>query len=211
MKILALDSSAKTASAAIIDGEQLISEAFVNAGLTHSETLLPMVDSVLSLARLTMSDIDGCVITDGPGSFTGIRIGMATIKAFMIGLGKTKAVQINTLDLIAFSSKLKEDKVIIVNAGGINYYVASYDKENNLVNNYECNEEKDLEKYISGKKTVTINESNFITNEVVNISELNQIEFTKKLINDNKFVDAENLVPFYILKSQAERNLEKKN
>ena len=65
MKILALDSSAKTASAAITDGEQLISEAFVNAGLTHSETLLPMVDSVLSLARLTMADIDGCVITDG--------------------------------------------------------------------------------------------------------------------------------------------------
>ena len=49
LKILALDSSAKTASAAITDGEQLISEAFVNAGLTHSETLLPMVDSVLSL------------------------------------------------------------------------------------------------------------------------------------------------------------------
>lgn len=80
MKILALDSSAKTASAAITDGEQLISEAFVNAGLTHSETLLPMVDSVLSLARLTMADIDGCVITDGPGSFTGIRIGIAAVK-----------------------------------------------------------------------------------------------------------------------------------
>ena len=64
MKILALDSSAKTASAAITDSEQLISEAFVNAGLTHSETLLPMVDSVLSLARLTMAynlRYDNCI------------------------------------------------------------------------------------------------------------------------------------------------------
>lgn len=179
--------------------------------LKHSENILLKIDEVLEKSKLSLNDIDVFSIVKGPGSFTGIRIGMATIKAFMLGLGKTKAVQINTLDLIAFSSKLKEDKVVIVNAGGVNYYVASYDKDNNLISNYDCIEEKDLEKYISGKKTVTINESNFTTNEVVNISELNQIEFTKNLIKESIFVDAENLAPFYILKSQAERNLEKKN
>lgn len=191
------------------DNERFVVNSDKN--LKHSENILLKIDEVLEKSKLSLNDIDVFSIVQGPGSFTGIRIGMATIKAFMIGLGKTKAVQINTLDLIAFSSKLKEDKVVIVNAGGINYYVASYDKENNLINNYDCIEEKDLEKYVSSKKTVTINESNFKTNEVINISELNQIEFTKNLIKDNKFVDAENLAPFYILKSQAERNLEKKN
>lgn len=102
MKILALDSSAKTASAAITDGEQLISEAFVNAGLTHSETLLPMVDSVLSLARLTMSDIDGCVITDGPGSFTGIRIGIAAVKGLAMP-NETKCCGVSTLKAMAYN------------------------------------------------------------------------------------------------------------
>ena len=101
MKILALDSSAKTASAAITDGEQLISEAFVNAGLTHSETLLPMVDSVLSLARLTMSDIDGCVITDGPGSFTGIRIGIAAVKGLAMSTLKAMAYNLRYDNCIA--------------------------------------------------------------------------------------------------------------
>ena len=191
------------------DNERFVVNSDKN--LKHSENILLKIDEVLEKSKLSLNDIDVFSIVQGPGSFTGIRIGMATIKAFMIGLGKTKAVQINTLDLISFSSKLKEDKVVIVNAGGINYYVASYDKENNLINYYDCIEEKDLEKYVSSKKTVTINESNFKTNEVINISELNQIEFTKNLIKDNKFVDAENLAPFYILKSQAERNLEKKN
>ena len=102
MKILALDSSAKTASAAITDGEQLISEAFVNAGLTHSETLLPMVDSVLSLARLTMADIDGCVITDGPGSFTGIRIGIAAVKGLAMP-NETKCCGVSTLKATAYN------------------------------------------------------------------------------------------------------------
>lgn len=102
LKILALDSSAKTASAAITDGEQLISEAFVNAGLTHSETLLPMVDSVLSLARLTMADIDGCVITDGPGSFTGIRIGIAAVKGLAMP-NETKCCGVSTLKATAYN------------------------------------------------------------------------------------------------------------
>lgn len=102
MKILALDSSAKTASAAITDGEQLISEAFVNAGLTHSETLLPMVASVLSLARLTMADIDGCVITDGPGSFTGIRIGIAAVKGLAMP-NETKCCGVSTLKAMAYN------------------------------------------------------------------------------------------------------------
>lgn len=107
-KILALDSSAKTASAAVVDGDgQLISESFVNAGLTHSETLLPMVDSGLKLARLTMEDIDACVITDGPGSFTGIRIGIAAVKGLAMPYN-TLCCGVSTLKAMAYNLKDEE-------------------------------------------------------------------------------------------------------
>ena len=106
MKILAVDSSAKTASVAIVDSDaQLISESFVNAGLTHSETLLPMISSALSFAKLKVSDIDSFVITDGPGSFTGIRIGIAAVKGLAApnntpccGVSTLKAMAYNLLD-----------------------------------------------------------------------------------------------------------------
>lgn len=107
-KILALDSSAKTASAAVVDGDgQLISESFVNAGLTHSETLLPMVDSVLKLAHLTMENIDACVITDGPGSFTGIRIGIAAVKGLAMPYN-TQCCGVSTLKAMAYNLKDEE-------------------------------------------------------------------------------------------------------
>ena len=106
MKILAVDSSAKTASVAIVDSDaQLISESFVNAGLTHSETLLPMISSALSFAKLKVSDIDSFVVTDGPGSFTGIRIGIAAVKGIAApnntpccGVSTLKAMAYNLLD-----------------------------------------------------------------------------------------------------------------
>lgn len=106
MKILAVDSSAKTASVAIVDGDaHVLSESFVDAGLTHSETLLPMVDSALSFAKIKISDIDSFVITNGPGSFTGIRIGIAAVKGLAApknapccGVSTLKAMAYNLID-----------------------------------------------------------------------------------------------------------------
>ncbi len=80
MIILAVESSAGPASAAIVrDGEVLASE-FLNTNLTHSETLLPLVEKALKKAGLTLSDIDRFAVSSGPGSFTGLRIGIALIK-----------------------------------------------------------------------------------------------------------------------------------
>ena len=79
MKILAIDSSAKTASVAVTEGGRLISECFVNAALTHSRTLMPMVDNALTQADMSFADIDALSVNVGPGSFTGIRIGVASV------------------------------------------------------------------------------------------------------------------------------------
>lgn len=88
MKILALESSATAASVALCEGDRLLGQSFLHTGLTHSQTLLPLVERLLSDARLKLSDLDLLAVSVGPGSFTGLRIGVSTIKglAFASGL-----------------------------------------------------------------------------------------------------------------------------
>lgn len=100
MKILAVDSSAKSASVAVAENGRLISECFVNNTLTHSRTLMPMVDNVLSQADITLKDIDAFCVNAGPGSFTGIRIGVAVIKGLAAADNKPCA-GVSTLESIA--------------------------------------------------------------------------------------------------------------
>lgn len=80
MKILALESSAVAASAALCEDETLLAQSFQNSGLTHSQTLLPMAEQVLGSAGLSVSDLDLIAVAAGPGSFTGLRIGVAAAK-----------------------------------------------------------------------------------------------------------------------------------
>ena len=77
MNILAVDTAGKTAAVAVLRDDVLLYEAQCNNGLTHSETLLPMIDTALKAAGLTVDDLDVLGVTNGPGSFTGLRIGLA--------------------------------------------------------------------------------------------------------------------------------------
>ncbi len=88
MKILAIESAAKSAGAAVFCGGKLLAEQFINAGLTHSQTLMPLVDAALSSAGVSIGEIDGVAVSCGPGSFTGVRIGLGTAKGLAQGLGK---------------------------------------------------------------------------------------------------------------------------
>ena len=85
--LLALDSSSVTASAALVRGGVLVSEFFLSNGLTHSHTLAPLIDAALKTAGAEPSDITQVVVTNGPGSFTGLRIGAATALGFANALG----------------------------------------------------------------------------------------------------------------------------
>ena len=88
MNILAVDTAGKTAAVAVLRDDVLLYEAQCNNGLTHSETLLPMIDTALKAAGLTVDDLDVLGVTNGPGSFTGLRIGLAvaTMAALAYGL-----------------------------------------------------------------------------------------------------------------------------
>ena len=104
MKILALDSTAKTATVSICEDERLISIYSVTAGLNHSETLLPMVENALTTAQICIDDIDMFAISDGPGSFTGVRIGMSLLKGLAFGKEKL-CVGVSTLEALAYNLK----------------------------------------------------------------------------------------------------------
>lgn len=85
MKILALDSTENTAAVAITEDETLVASAVINAGRSHSELLLPAIQSIMEASRLSYSDIELFACSSGPGSFTGVRIGVATVKGLAIG------------------------------------------------------------------------------------------------------------------------------
>ena len=80
MKILALESSAAACSAALCEDEFLLAQSFQNSGLTHSRTLMPMVQSMLEHCGHTLAEVDVVAVAAGPGSFTGLRIGIAAVK-----------------------------------------------------------------------------------------------------------------------------------
>ena len=100
MKILAIDCSATAASCAVLEDEAVKASSFVNVKLTHSETLLPMLENTLAAAKLTLSDIDAFAINNGPGSFTGIRIGISAVKGLAMPENKPCAA-VSTLYSIA--------------------------------------------------------------------------------------------------------------
>lgn len=100
MILLALESSSAVASAALLRDGELLAELNVNNGHTHSETLLPMVEQLLRMCRLTVDDVDAFACAEGPGSFTGIRIGMATLKGLAFGKGKP-CIAVPTLEALA--------------------------------------------------------------------------------------------------------------
>lgn len=100
MLILALDSTAIVASVALCRDEKTIASFTVKNGNTHSETLLPMVEAVLKSANVGVSDIDLFTCSVGPGSFTGVRIGTATIKGLAFGQNKN-CLGVSTLEALA--------------------------------------------------------------------------------------------------------------
>jgi len=102
MKILAVDSTAITASVALTEDDKLVAEMTLNNGNTHSQTLLPMVEALFRTCDVTADDIDLFAVSEGPGSFTGVRIGAATVKGLAFGRGKC-CIGVSTLEALAYN------------------------------------------------------------------------------------------------------------
>ena len=100
MKILAFDTSAKTASVAVCDGGNILGVSNIDNGLTQSELVLPMAEALLSQLKLSFADVELYAVTVGPGSFTGVRIGVSTVKGLAFGRDIPTA-PVSTLEALA--------------------------------------------------------------------------------------------------------------
>lgn len=227
MKILSIDSSSVTASVAITENGIVLAENFINNGLTHSQTLMPMVEQTLAESGISIKDIDLFAITNGPGSFTGIRIGIASVKGMADALNK-KCLAVSTLEAIA--EPLKNEDVIacaVMDARCNQVYTATFQKGKRLCEDKavlidELGEE--LKQY--DKKVVFIGDGSVLCYEKLNniITECetadDEIRYIhaksigfiseEKISKGEEPIDAENLVPFYLRLPQAERELSNK-
>lgn len=111
MKILALESSAKAASCAVLADGELLASAWQAAGLTHSRTLLPMVEGMLKNSELTMEAMDAVAVAAGPGSFTGLRIGIAAVKGLAWAAEKP-CIPVSTLEAMAWPLARLEGSIV---------------------------------------------------------------------------------------------------
>src|SRR4030066_2503673 len=131
MLTLAFDTTSKTAAVALLKDKEIISDTIVNKGLNHSEVILPAIDQALKRERIKITDIDLFACTIGPGSFTGVRIGVSTIKGLMLATGKP-AAGISSLAALALNvGKSKKLKCSILDAGRGQVYTAFYRYDKN--------------------------------------------------------------------------------
>ena len=126
MKILSLDSATESATCAILDDKAILGEITFNYKKQHSLILMPMIDELFNNTGMTISDIDAFVASKGPGSFTGLRIGMATIKGLSQGTEKP-FVTVSTLDSLAYNLAYTDGIICpILDALRDNVYTALY-------------------------------------------------------------------------------------
>lgn len=219
--ILSVDSSAVTASVALTDGENVINNEFVNAGLTHSETLLPMIKRVLGDTKV--SDLDAIAVTAGPGSFTGVRIGVATVK----GLAFEKnipCISVSTLEAIAYN--FADENIIVcavMDARRMQFYNALFEIKNGKAIRL-CDDRaisitdlrEDLKKY---DRVVIAGDGAKLCFDNINLDNCTLAPNDKMYQNgigvsraakDKKKISASPLMPVYLRLSQAERELKLK-
>jgi len=132
MKILAFDTSNSTSSVAISEGQNILSYMEDLRPSMQAESIINMIENVLSEAKLSYNEIDYLVVTKGPGSFTGIRIGLATAKGILLGT-KIKGISVSNLEIAHFRamSQVKHCNkfIILINAFRNQLYVQIFDKD----------------------------------------------------------------------------------
>ena len=131
MKILGIDTSTHSTSVCVIEDEKLICEYTVNTKKTHSQKLMVMIESMIKESYLNIKDIDSIAICIGPGSFTGLRISMATAKA-IAQVRNLPIIAVNSLESLAFNMNLCDKKICsILDAQRTQVYMGQYKFENN--------------------------------------------------------------------------------
>lgn len=227
MKILALDSSAVSASCAVTDNGKLIAQSFLNIGLTHSQTLMPMIENTVKSSGVSLSDIDLIAVSAGPGSFTGVRIGVSTVK----GLAFTQNLRcagVSTLEAIAYTAQVENGIVCaVMDARCQQVYNGLFRFENGKISRL-CEDRAisiaDLEAELKAMgervilagdgavicKNTMAYENLVLAPENVRMQSAYGVAAAAESLEEEQYVCAKELQPIYLRIPQAERELKKR-
>lgn len=227
MKILGIDSSAKSASVAITDGEKVLGSFYTNTGLTHSQTLMPMIEALLKNANITLDEIGLIAVNKGPGSFTGIRIGVAAAK----GIADVKKIPVygaSTLGSMAYNL-IGTDCIAccVMDARCAQVYNAFFDITDGKITRLTEDNADSIENVLSKLKNYKKNKILVGDGAEICYNNLNGDDSVKiahqanryqsavgvcfEAINmPNEYIESSRLVPEYLRLPQAQRELNKK-
>lgn len=228
MIILGVDSSSKTASAAVVKDGKVLSETFINNGLTHSQTLMKLIDVAVKNAKINVKDIDLVAVTNGPGSFTGVRIGLACVKGISF-TEDVKCCPVSTLEALAVNVLSFTGKIYsVLDARCSQVYFAEFYVDgksfNRLCDDCALTLDEVKKRALNEKeKVILVGDGaelcyNYLKNECGNvyISDENN-RFVRgggvallALQKENK-ISSFDLNPNYLRLPQAQRNLKKEN
>lgn len=227
MKILSIETSSDICAVCILENTAKIKEITLSKGRTHSETLLPIINQIFEETNLTLSDIDLLVCDIGPGSFTGIRIGVSTAKAF-IDAKNIKSIGISSLEALCYNVTTNGLICPIINAKNNQVYTCIYNLKDgiytleyelfaddiNVILNLLKEKNADVTFVGDGVYEFKNQIENILSSSNINIifSENNELSaYNLGIAGYNKFIKNENcdVLPLYLKKPQAERELEK--
>ena len=230
MKVLGIDTSSNATSIAVIEDNKLICEYTINTKTTHSQKLMPMIENMLKISEINVNDMDMISICQGPGSFTGLRIGMATAKA-LSHVNNLPIVGVNSLELLAGNMDLSDKKICsILDAQRTQVYMGQYKFENNKLVEIKSVDVVEIDELLEELKSS--NEEWILVGEAVykyedKIKEIQNIYLPAPSHNVNKasslctiamnkydlnidVYDCYTINPVYIRKSQAEVQYDEK-
>lgn len=229
MNVLGLDTSTMMATCAVINEERLLGEFSLNQDMTHSEKLMPMIKEILDNLNMKVSDIDLYGVALGPGSFTGLRIGAATMKSFAHLFDKP-IVGISSLEALAYNLPYNEIVVPMIDARRNRVYTAVYTWEDGILKELMAADVlaiDELLKKLMDFDTVVVNgDGTLLHRDIIkttlgnrvsfatvgqnmcrasSICELAKIRYEKGIVDDYF-----TLAPDYLRESQAQRELDEK-
>lgn len=235
MITLSIDSSSKVATVALMKDENLLSEITLNYKREHSVVLMSIIEDLLKYNNLTINDIDGYIVSKGPGSFTGLRIGMATVKGLSFGSQKPY-VSISSLDALAFSVSEFDGLICpIIDALRNSVYTSLYKSNINSdtktvslkkLTDYSALDLDELIELIKSKneKVIFIGDgldkykdylikncpNSYFPPNHLNLVRASSLGELGSILLKNGIYDDTNSTPFYLKKPQAEREYEQR-
>ena len=219
MKILAIDTSSEICSVAILEDERVIDEINLDNGRTHSENLMPLIDEILKRNNFLVSDINLLACSVGPGSFTGIRIGVSSIKPIAEVLN-LKIASVTSLETLARNVEGKEKIIVsLIDARNDQVYCGIFDDKYDKIEDYMADDINKIISHIEKYEKIILvgngaeKHKELIKEKLYNIkfsennkqSAVNVGKIGYKKYLENNLKSADTIIPIYLRKSQAER------